>query len=198
MTGPSLAMTPRTTHRPRKPAPRLWLFTDQQRLPDPRPSVAALPPGRAGVVLRHDADPARATLARDLARICRARRLVLVIAGDPRLAAALNAGTHLRDGRRPGLLRPHGMITSSAHSLADLRRAARNGAALAFLSPAFPTASHPGAPGLGPLRWAAMARRLTSAGMRLGALGGIDGDSVRRLPPGRCHAAGAITALAIS
>ena len=61
------------------PLPRLWLFTDDRRLPDPRGAVASLPRGRAGVVLRHDNDPARAALGRDLARICRARRLTLVV-----------------------------------------------------------------------------------------------------------------------
>src|SRR4051812_46459932 len=52
----------------RKPAPlpRLWLFTDERRLPDPRASVANLPRGKAGVVLRHDHDPARKALGRSL------------------------------------------------------------------------------------------------------------------------------------
>ena len=68
-------------------------------------AVAGLPRGRAGVVLRHDHDPARAALGRDLARICRARRLALVVAGDGRLAAALKAGVHLRGGRWPGVVR---------------------------------------------------------------------------------------------
>jgi thiamine-phosphate pyrophosphorylase len=174
--------------------PRLWLFTDSDRLPDPRAAAAGLPRGRAGVVLRHDADPGRAALGRDLARICRGRRLILVVAGDLRLAAALRAGVHLRGGRWPGFPRPAGIVTSSAHSVADLRRAARAGADLGFLSPAFPTASHPGAPGLGPLRWGAMARRVP--GIRLAALGGVDGTSIRRLPGDACHAAGAIGALA--
>jgi len=177
--------------------PRLWLFTDPQRLPDPRPAVARLPCGRAGVVLRHDDDPGRPALARDLARLCRARRLVLVVAGDVRLAAELGAGVHLRAGRWCGFPRKFQVVTSSAHTLPELRRAARAGAALAFLSPAFPTQSHPGAPALGPLRWAAMARRLRtpSASMRVGALGGVDGSTIRRLPPAICQAAGAIGAL---
>ncbi len=123
--------------------PRLWLFTDARRLPDPRPAVARLPRGLAGVVLRHDGEPGRAALGRDLARICRARRLALVVAGDARLAAALRAGMHLRAGRWPGVQRRRGLITSSAHGLADLLRARRAGASLAFLSPAFPTLSHP-------------------------------------------------------
>jgi thiamine-phosphate pyrophosphorylase len=171
------------------PLPRLWLFTDQFRLADPRASVARLPRGRAGVVLRHDHDPARADLGRDLARICRTRRLVLVVAGDARLAAALKAGIHLRGGHWPGPTRTDRVVTSSAHSIPDLLRARRAGAKLIFLSPAFPTASHAGAPALGPLRWATMARHPTAA------LGGVDGDTVKRLPSRRLQAVGAIGAL---
>jgi thiamine-phosphate pyrophosphorylase len=203
--------------QPRRPLagvslPRLWLFTDAQRLPDPRASVGRLPRGRAGVVLRHDHDEARAALARDLARICRDRRLVLVVAGDVRLAASVRAGVHLRGGRWKGPLRRRFVVTSSAHSIPDLRRAAASGACLVFLSPAFATASHAGAPGLGPLRWAAMALA-ANAGIgatapgtpasvaasrtsaAVAALGGVDGTTVKRLPRGRFHAVGAIGAL---
>jgi thiamine-phosphate pyrophosphorylase len=178
--------------------PRLWFFTDQGRLPDPRASVGRLPRGRAGVVLRHDLDPGRAALGRQLAVICRARRLVLVVAGDVRLAAALRAGVHLRGGRWPGPLRRGGMVTSSAHSIPDLRRARASGAMLVFLSPAFATASHAGAGGLGPLRWAAMARTADSGAADIGiaALGGVDGRTVTRLPVRLVDAVGAIGALA--
>jgi thiamine-phosphate pyrophosphorylase len=175
-----------------KGMPALWLFTDAVRLPDPRAAVARLPKQLAGVVLRHDSDPNRAALGRDLARICRHRRLVLVVAGDVRLAARLGAGVHLRGGRWPGALRRPGFVTSSAHSPQDLRRAAREGAKLVFLSPAFATASHPGAPALGVCRWAALAAR---SAVPVAALGGIDGRSIRRLPRGLCVAAGAIGAL---
>ena len=178
--------------RPRR-LPRLWLFTDARRLADPRPAVARLPRGLAGVVLRHDGEPGRAALGRDLARICRARRLVLVVAGDVRLAAALGAGVHLRSGRWPGVLRRAGPNTSSAHSEADLVRAWRAGAALAFLSPAFPTPSHPDAPALGPVRWTRIAR---TTGLAVAALGGVDGGTIRRLPRRLCRAIGAIGALA--
>jgi thiamine-phosphate pyrophosphorylase len=205
--------------RPRRgKLPRLWLFTDEQRLGDPRASVAGLPRGRAGVVLRHDRDAERVALGRDLARICRDRRLVLVVAGDVRLAASLRAGVHLRAGRWPGPLRRHGVVTSSAHSVAELRRARAAGACLGFLSPAFPTASHAGAPGLGPLRWArtvraaagqtATAQTVTGAAqtraamgrppghcLAVAALGGVDGRTVKRLPARLLRAVGAIGAL---
>jgi thiamine-phosphate pyrophosphorylase len=172
--------------------PPLWLFTDAARLPDPRTAVARLPPGLAGVVLRHDGQPERASLGRDLARLCRARRLILVVAGDARLAAALHAGLHLRGGRRAGPWPNGRLLTSSAHDAAELHRARRAGANLAFLSPFLPTASHPGAPALGPHRWAALACR---AGLPVAALGGIDRAALRRLPSRACAGIGAIGAL---
>ena len=171
-------------------SPPLWLFTDQARLPGPRAAVAALPRGLAGVVFRHDGALGRATMARHLARLCRDRRLVLAIAGDWRLAARCHAGLHLRGGRAPLAPRWLPRLTASAHGATDVARARRAGAALVFVSPVFPTPSHPAAAGLGPLRWASLARMLPD---QAAALGGIDGGSVRLLP--NCAAAGAISAL---
>ncbi len=170
----------------------LWLFTDCTRLPAPLAVVRRLPPRLGGVVLRDDANPGRTALAREIARVCRARHLALSVAGDWRLAAALHAGLHLRAGRRP----PHAprrlrALTSSAHGVPDLLRARRAGAALVFLSPVFATASHPGAAPLGPLRWAAIVRRIGGAA----ALGGLDGAGARRLDRRACRALGAIGAL---
>ncbi|MGA3397996.1 MAG: thiamine phosphate synthase [Acetobacteraceae bacterium] len=171
----------------------LWLFTDERRLADPCPSVARLPRGLAGVVLRHDGAPGREALGRALARLCRARRLALVVAGDVRLAAALGAGVHLRGGRWPDHARTRrGLLTSSAHGPVELRRARQAGANLAFLSPAFPTRSHPDAVGLGPARWSRLAR---GASLPVAALGGIDHATVGRLPVGLCSGVGAISAL---
>jgi thiamine-phosphate pyrophosphorylase len=176
--------------RERSGLPVLWLFTDARRLPDPLPAASRLPRGLAGVVLRHDDEPGRAALGRALARICRVRRLTLVVAGDVRLARALGAGVHLRGGRWPSPLRaPHRLVTSSAHGVAELRRARGAGASLAFVSPAFLTRSHPGARALGPVRWARLAR--AGGNLAAYALGGVDGASARRLPRS-CSGAGAI------
>jgi thiamine-phosphate pyrophosphorylase len=103
-------------------------------------------------------------------------------------------GVHLRAGRWPGPLRSGRLVTSSAHGEAELRRARRAGAAACFLSPAFATASHPGAPALGALRWTRLARQAAVTGTVVLALGGIDAKSVRRLPLGPCAGAGAIGA----
>lgn len=171
--------------------PALWLFTDLARLADPVPAILRLPRG-CGVVFRHDGAPGRAVLAAQVARACRARGAALTVAGDPRLAAAVGAGLHLRGGRTarpcpPGWIRPGRPSTSSAHGPAELRRAAAAGAA-AFLSPLFPTGSHPGARTLGPVRWAGLARR---AGCAVLALGGVSGATVRAVPRG-AHGAGLI------
>jgi thiamine-phosphate pyrophosphorylase len=174
-------------------APVLWLVTDRARLADPRAAVARLPAGLCGVVLRHDDDAERPALARELARLCRARRLALAVAGDFRLAASVGARLHLRGGRRPaGAPRWLRAWTSSAHGVADLCRARRAGAAVALLSPAFATRSHPDARALGPMRWG-LAARLGGGAV---ALGGITGALVRRLPRKTCRGAGAIGALA--
>jgi thiamine-phosphate pyrophosphorylase len=110
----------------------------------------------------------------------------MVIAGNPRLAAALKTGVHLRAGRWPNHLRPPGLVTSSAHNGSELRRARLAGARIIFLSPAFPTKSHPGAPTLGAVRWNNLARN------RANALGGITGANINRL---KTPGAAAITAL---
>ncbi len=174
--------------------PPLWLFTDPVRLADPREAVARLPRGLAGVVLRGDGAPGRAALARDIAGICRARRLLLSVAGDWRLAAAHHAGVHARGGHRPaGMTRGLRLLTASVHDRADAVRARRGGVAVAFISPVFPTRSHPGARPLGPARWAVLANWAGQG--RAAALGGIDTSRIRRLPLRLCRAAGAIGAL---
>jgi thiamine-phosphate pyrophosphorylase len=157
--------------------PPVLLLTDERRLPDPLPVARGLPRG-AGVVLRHYGVPARAALALRLSRL---PGLVLLVAGDMALARQVGArGLHLPEGGgRPPRLRPRGfLVTVAAHSLTALRRAKALGADAAVLSPVFPTASHPGAPTLGPLRFAMLAR---AAGLPVYALGGITAGNAPRL-----------------
>ncbi|WP_328702703.1 thiamine phosphate synthase [Belnapia mucosa] len=162
--------------------PRLLLLSDPVRLPDPRAAAARLRPG-AAVLARGLAPPVLAGLA----AIARRRRLVLLVAGDGRLALRHGAGLHLPDRRgTAGLLpfligrrRRRLLLTAAAHGRAGLARARRLRADAVLLSPAFPTRSHPGAPALGPLRWAALAAR---AGRPAVALGGIGPGTAARLP----------------
>ncbi|CCG39693.1 thiamine phosphate synthase [Magnetospirillum molischianum] len=181
--------------------PPLILVTDDVRLPDPLAAAAALPSG-SGVLLRHYGDPARAARAAALAALCRRRRLVLLVAGDWRLAARLGAaGLHLPEGiARHGVLAPalgwlrrrHALLTVAAHSPLALGRAAALGADAALVSPVFPSRSHPGAPVVGPLRLGGWRRR---ARLPLIALGGVSAATARRLPRGSVCGLAAIEGL---
>ncbi len=165
--------------------PVLWLVSDPVRLADPCPAAAGLPRG-AGVLARGMTAGMRARLA----RMARRRGLTLVVAGDGRAALAARAGLHLPE-RRPaqGLLpfllarragAPGAVLTIAAHGgAASAARARRLRPDLAFLSPIFPTRSHPGGAALGPLRWLAAARRL---GVPAVALGGVAAATAPRVP----------------
>ena len=166
--------------------PGRFLVTDAARRPDPLPAAARLAAGQ-GVVLRHYGRPERAALAKRLAALAARRKLVLLVADDWRLAAALGAGLHLPEGMlRSGRLAPalgwarrrRRLVTAACHSRAALAAAARLGVDAALLSPVFATASHPGAPALGPLRFARLCR---AARLPVYALGGIAPATIGRL-----------------
>ena len=173
--------------------PALILMTDTARLAEPLGVIDRLPRG-AAIILRHYADGdaragqrAREDLARTLARNCRARGLILLVAADMNLALCIGAaGLHLPEWqlratagpiRRP---RPGFIITAACHSAAALARAARLDVDAALLAPVFPSASHPGAPTLGALRFAALAH---NAQIPVYALGGVNALTALRLGP---------------
>lgn len=157
-------------------------MTDESRGGDPLAAAARLPPG-AAVILRHDGAAGRAALPASLAALCRRRRLAFLVARDASLALRLGAGLHLADGMRPPLAfrlarrrrRRRPLLSMAAHGAGALAAAARAGADLALLSPLFPTASHPGARALGPVRFARAAR---GAGVAVAALGGLTAGRV--------------------
>ncbi|WP_439817337.1 thiamine phosphate synthase [Zavarzinia sp. CC-PAN008] len=167
--------------RRRSGVPPLVLVTDARRLPDPLRAIARLPRGSAVLVRDYDA-PQRAALARHLARAGRARGLIVLVAGDRRLARDVGAdGVHLPEfqvGRRTGTgrWRSGTLLTAAAHSAAALARARVRGVDAVLLSPVFPTASHPGAPALGLHRFRALVR---SAGLPVIALGGVEAATAR-------------------
>ena len=142
-------------------------MTDERLGDDLWRILTRLPPG-SGVVFRHRSLPPaerRAVFAR-VRRIARARALVL-FAVDPPLPGA--AGRHGRVA---------GTTSWPAHDRAEALAGKRAGAALLFVSPLHPTASHPGAPALGPQR----ARRIGAGlGLPVVALGGMTAKRWRRL-----------------
>ena len=129
--------------------------------------------------------------------VARQRGLTLLVAGDGRAALALGAGLHLPDRRASAGLLPFLLarragpgrliLAMAAHGgQRGAARARRLGVDCLFLSPLFPTQSHPGAPALGPLRWAALAKGLPAPCM---ALGGITPARLGAVPRGAAGAA---------
>ncbi|MCC7015960.1 MAG: thiamine phosphate synthase [Rhodospirillales bacterium] len=165
--------------------PALLLLSDERRLPDPLAALDRLPRG-AGVVFRHYGVTERAALARALVRKGRALGIRVLVAGDARLASAVRAdGLHLPEARLgaplglgPRERRKSMIVTIAAHSLRSVFRAARLGADAAVLGPVFPTASHPGAVPIGPLRFARFCRK---SPIPVYAIGGIDPETALRL-----------------
>lgn len=167
--------------RPKPPLPRLWLFTDERVADDILlASVRALPCG-SGIVFRHyrTPEPARRALYERIGAIARRRRLVLLLAGTERAAAAWRAdGVHLGGNARRAIRRGRGIRTAAVHDAGELRRAQQAGVDLVFLSPVFATRSHPHAPPLGAVRFALIAR---GARIPVAALGGMTPARYRRL-----------------
>lgn len=184
--------------RGRKPCslPTRLLVTDAVRLADPLPAVCRLKPGD-GVLFRHyELAPARRlALGLQVARICRQRGLLLLVAGDARLASRLGAdGLHLpqkliRPARRLGT----GLMTAAAHDAGAIRRARQAGADAVLISPVFATASHPGASPLGVIGFARLASLAAREGLQVYALGGVTETAMRRL--GRVPAAAGFAAI---
>jgi thiamine-phosphate pyrophosphorylase len=158
-----------TARHRKKRLPGLWLMTDE-RVSDAALLAAAarLPKGAAGVVFRHyrTAPETRRALFGALRGVARRRRLILLLAGEARQAAAWAADGVHGDARRA--TRP--LLRSRA--VHDAQEAlAACGADLCFVSPLFPTRSHPGARTLGRARFAALARQVDVPVMALGGVG---------------------------
>jgi thiamine-phosphate pyrophosphorylase len=109
-------------------------------------AIAALPRG-AGIVFRHYSTPddERLSLAHRIASHCRQQGLTLSMARDVEFARQLDAPLVHNPVGDPGGL----PFSRSVHSMEEARAACSAGAALLFVSPVFPTRSHPGHPALG-------------------------------------------------
>jgi thiamine-phosphate pyrophosphorylase len=169
------------------------MMTDERQGNSLFRALNRLPEG-GGVVFRHHslAESGRRRLFEKVHSLARGRGLVLMLAGEPELAAAWGAhGSHGLCGGRasaPGLLR-----SVPVHSLAELKGSEGAGADFVFLSPVFPTRSHPGVPGLGPAGFAAIA---AEARVPVIALGGMNANNARSLSELNMYGWGGIDAWA--
>ncbi len=166
----------------RRQLPVLWLMTDPERGGGPE-VLDALPPG-AGIIFRHYGVLGRAALASDWRDRAKARGVVFLVAGDPRLAAAIKAdGFHAPEAlvHRTAAARrlmPWAIVTAAAHGVPGLVAATRAEVDAVLISPVFATRSHPGARPLGAVRFAALARAAT---VPVIALGGMNAATFPRL-----------------
>jgi thiamine-phosphate pyrophosphorylase len=163
--------------------PDVWLFSDERTVAGIAELAAILPPG-SGIVFRHDklSPGARWRLFRQLARIARTRKLLLLLAGQPAHAKPWGAdGVHLRQPLAHRAVQAHRLgliVTMPVHDGREARAARRAGVDAAFISPLHPTRSHPGAPALGRGAWLRLARL---AGAKAVALGGMTPARMRAL-----------------
>jgi thiamine-phosphate pyrophosphorylase len=150
----------------RQSLPRLWLMTDERQGEGLWTALERLPRG-SGVVFRHYglAPAERRALFERVRKVARRRRLLLLAGGHGLRGDGVHGG--------------RGGFSASIHDLRELKSAERAGAKLVFLSPAFPTRSHPGGRALGRVRFGLIARQ---ARIPVIALGGVDARKARRLP----------------
>ncbi|MFC4294263.1 thiamine phosphate synthase [Novosphingobium tardum] len=161
------------TARQSVPLPRMWLVSDARNDTVLDRAIRHLPRG-SGLIFRHYhlAPGARRNRFAAVARLCRARGVVIVLAANVREARRWGA-----DGSYGPPAR--GTTLATVHSLAELAQAVRAGASAAVVSPVFPTRSHPGAAVLGPVRFLLIAAR---SPLPVIALGGMTAARAARLP----------------
>jgi thiamine-phosphate pyrophosphorylase len=178
------ALTARSNRTRRTPS--VWIFSDVQRLPDPSTVVTGMRTA-CGLVIRHPDSAQRAQLVHKTLASRRSLRVKIVVSQDWRLAASLRAdGVHIPESdvmRMPVGLRlwrrsGRRLITTSAHSGRGVRRARHLRPDMIFVSPIFPSLSHPGRMALGTMWLARICRKSSSA---IGALGGVTHHTLRAL-----------------
>jgi thiamine-phosphate pyrophosphorylase len=170
-------------------------MSDENRDTSPLDIVRTMP-RHWGYIFRHYTAPDRQRLAKSLSKVCHRRRIKFLIAGDWRLACKISAdGIHMPEGlmrdrpASPFLLHYRSkIITTSAHAASGLRHAFRLSVNAVFLSPVYPTASHPNVKPLGTMTFSAHAR---SSLIPVYALGGLKRrDSVQLRAVGASGIAG--------
>jgi len=158
--------------------PKLWLLSDERNDALLEEAVATLPKG-SGFVFRHYhlKPDARRKRFEEIGFLCRFAGHTVVLAGDSDTAVEWGANGVYGPARklkpREGLLR-----MATIHDLLELNRAERHGVDAMFLSPVFPTRSHPNAGGMGKDNFLFIAGKAT---IPVIALGGMNAETARYL-----------------
>lgn len=155
------------------PLPRLWLLSDARNDARLERALGNLPRGN-GFVFRHYhlGDQARRERFAALAASAREQDHLVILSGPAELAQAWGAdGIYGPPGK---IAQPAGLLRlATAHDAREIALANRAGADGVFLSPVFPTRSHPGEGCLGPGPFHELAAQ---AEMPVIALGGMTAE----------------------
>jgi thiamine-phosphate pyrophosphorylase len=161
---------------PRQSLPRIWMMTDERQGSGVVGAVRNLPQG-GGVVFRHYslAEAERRALFDEVLAEARGRGLTVLLGGlrsEGELWGA-DGGHGWGSGR--------GLRSVSVHNLREMRLAEAEGADLLFVSPVFPTRSHPGGKVLGPHRFAQLAAQARRPVIALGGVTQVNAGKLLRL-----------------
>jgi thiamine-phosphate pyrophosphorylase len=148
--------------------PSEWLMTDERMGDRLFEAIGRMPRG-GGIVFRHYGLGAerRRQLAHEIAAAARTRDLLMAVAEDVVLGDEVGAVLIHNPARDP----ENRSFSRSAHSEEEVRYAVQAGASLIFLSPIFPTRSHPDRAPLAPEE---VRRILADCPARVIALGGMN------------------------
>jgi thiamine-phosphate pyrophosphorylase len=161
-----------------QPLPNIWLLSDERNDAVLEQALATMPKG-SGFVFRHYHLPEAKRRARfeQLGFLCRLVGHVVVLSGASDTALEWGAdgayGPARKLAPRDSLLR-----FATVHGMLDIRRAERHGVDAMFLSPVFPTRSHPGGECLGKENFLFMA---AMAELPVIALGGMTAERAEYL-----------------
>ncbi len=153
--------------------PRIWMMTDCRLGVSLAAAVRRLPAG-SGVIFRHSelAPAARKALFRQIARVCRQRGHVILLAGPDGDARGWHAdGVHGHGQYRLGGAGGKYLRSLPVHNIREIAQARRKRADIMLLSPLHATRSHPGQRPLGAMQFQRLAALCGSA--TLIALGGM-------------------------
>src|SRR6478735_7259655 len=161
-----------------QPLPNLWLLSDERNDAVLEQALATLPKG-SGFVFRHYHLSAAARRARfeQLGFLCRLAGHLVVLADASDTALEWGADGVYGPARK---LAPRGSLLrlATVHGLLEINRAERHGVDAMFLSPVFPTRSHPDGRCLGKENFLFMAEM---AKRPIIALGGMNAERAEYL-----------------
>lgn len=132
----------------KKKLPEQWLITDSKTI-DPIIAAEKLPKN-SGIILRDYelSEKEKLEIGKVLKKICIRKKLVFLVAKEPKLALMLKAdGIHLPEFMRGEIhkwrsKKPDWIITAAVHSPRAALYAQENSADAIFVSPILPTKSH--------------------------------------------------------